>query len=189
MVGMNERGVAVSGMSADGMTAIPDPRRPLLGYPHLLRVVLDHAATVGEAVELIGRYTWSHAGGGHLMLADASGASAVVEFLGDRVAVVRGAAGWQVATNTGLSGRTIAELRAACGRFDRAWTRLTAAAGVVSAGEAMALLAEIAMDGTLVTASSSVLDLTSRELHLVVGRRWDEVHRFALDRPPGPPTP
>jgi hypothetical protein len=38
------------------------------------------------------------------------------------------------------------------------------------------------MDGTLVTASSIVFDLTAQELHLVVGRRYGGVRRFPLTR-------
>ena len=182
LVGMNERGVAVSGMSADGMTDVPDPRRPRLAYSHLLRLVLDHAGTVSEAVELIGRYAWEHAGGDHLMVADAAGEAAIVEFLGDRVAAFRDPRGWQVATNTSVAGRSPELLRAACGRYDATWRTLAANAGTTSPEQAMALLARIAMDGTLVTASSSVFNLSTRELHLVVGRRWSEVHRFALLR-------
>jgi hypothetical protein len=46
-------------------------RYPLVGYGRLLRLVLDHAASVDEAVELIGRYGWLHASGGHVMVAEA----------------------------------------------------------------------------------------------------------------------
>lgn len=90
--------------------------------------------------------------------------------------------GWQVATNTGVTGRSPQQLRTACGRFDRAWATLARGGGYLSVGESMALLSALAMNDTLVTASSSVFDLTARELHLVVGRRYGEEHRFQLAR-------
>ena len=160
-----ERGVAgalrdVGGRHGGGSR---DPRRPLLAYSHLLRLVLDHAGTVAEAVESIGRYAWEHAGGDHLMVADASGDAAIVEFLGNRVAAVGAGRGWQVATNTSVTGRSPEQLRAGVLAATTPRGTLAATAGTTSPEQAMAPLARIAMDGTLVTASSSVFNLSTRE--------------------------
>ena len=180
IVGMNEKGVAVSGMSADGMEAVADPRRPVLGYGHLLRLVLDHAASVEEAVELIERVSWARARRNHLMVADASGETAIVEFHGDLTLAFRSRGAWRVATNTSVRGRREVELRLLCPRFALASNALAARDGAFSAGEALRLLSALRMEGDLVTASSSVWNLTSREVRLVVARRYGEVHAFGF---------
>lgn len=185
VVGMNEKGVAISGMSADRMEAVADPRRPLIGYGHVLRLVLDHAASVDEAIELVERVSWSHAGGDHLMIADASGRSAIVEFHDDRTLAFPSRSAWRVATNTSVWGRQDADLRLLCRRYAHASKALEAKNGDLSTSDALRLLASLRMEGTLVTANSSVWNLTAREVRLVVARRYGEVHTFVLGKPKG----
>ena len=72
-----------------------------------MRLVLDQAATVGEAVAIFRRTAIDFSGGPplHYMVADASGDSAVVEYVDGRVRVIpRGERPFQAMTNFVLTG-------------------------------------------------------------------------------------
>ncbi|MDZ5442957.1 carcinine hydrolase/isopenicillin-N N-acyltransferase family protein [Micromonospora sp. 4G57] len=99
--GMNERGLAVGLAADDRATARPVPGRPTAGSVRILRLVLDNAATVDEAIGVFERYNLDFAGGPplHYLLADATGASAVVEFVDGRLRAQRGRGRWQALTN------------------------------------------------------------------------------------------
>ncbi len=88
--GMNEKGLAVSvNMIQDSATINQDTGKPDITTTTAVRLLLDKAGTVEEAVELIGRYDM-HASMGmmvHLAIADAFGKSVVVEYIGNEMAV------------------------------------------------------------------------------------------------------
>jgi len=91
MDGVNEAGLCVADLEVNegGMKAV-DTEKPDLTVTTAIRLLLNHAATVEEAVELLGQYD-IHASGGishHLAISDASGASVSVEFVDGEMVVV-----------------------------------------------------------------------------------------------------
>ena len=175
---MNERGLAV-GLAADDSGSVrPDPAKPTVGGVRILRLVLDHAASVAEALTLLGRYNLDFDGGPalHYLLADASGASAVVEFVAGRLRVVAGTRPWQALTNIRLT-----DVDEAARRADRRYgviaTTLTRAGGRVDWSGAMALLRDVAQPHTRWSVS---YELATGSVHLVTGQRWAQVHDFRL---------
>ncbi|WP_446215410.1 linear amide C-N hydrolase [Micromonospora sp. IBHARD004] len=104
--GMNERGLAVGLAADDRAIARPVPGRPTVGSVRILRLVLDNAATVDEAIGVFDRYNLDFAGGPplHYLLADATGASAVVEFVDGAMRAHRGRGAWQALTNVPVVG-------------------------------------------------------------------------------------
>ncbi|MER7893863.1 linear amide C-N hydrolase [Micromonospora sp. NPDC094482] len=104
--GMNERGLAVGLAADDGARAARDPGKPTVGSVRILRLVLDRAATVDEAVGVFTAHNLDFDGGPplHYLLADASGASAVVEFVDGEMRVERGRGDWQALTNVPVAG-------------------------------------------------------------------------------------
>nr|MDE7300058.1 linear amide C-N hydrolase [Lachnospiraceae bacterium] len=88
--GMNEKGLAVSvNMIQDSATIDQDTEKPDLTTTTAVRLLLDKAGTVEEAVELLGQYDM-HASMGmmiHLAVADAAGNSVVVEYIGNEMVV------------------------------------------------------------------------------------------------------
>ena len=82
--GMNEKGLCVADlMAGDNAPAGQDTDKPDLTTSTAIRLLLDRAATVDEAVELLKQYDMHHSIGAahHLSLADATGRSAVVEYI------------------------------------------------------------------------------------------------------------
>ena len=83
--GVNEKGLAVAVlMLPEERPPGPDTGRTPIQTTLAVRLLLDRAATVDEALELLDRYEMHHAIGSafHLHVADASGASAVIEWDG-----------------------------------------------------------------------------------------------------------
>ena len=91
MDGINEAGLCVADLEVNegGMEAV-DTEKPDLTVTTAIRLLLNRAATVEEAVELLRQYD-IHASGGishHLAISDASGASVSVEFVDGEMVVV-----------------------------------------------------------------------------------------------------
>ena len=88
--GMNERGLAVSvNMIEDSDTIEQNTEKPDLTTTTAIRLLLDKAADVDEALELLGQYDL-HASMGmmvHFALADAEGRSVAVEYVDNKMTV------------------------------------------------------------------------------------------------------
>lgn len=88
--GMNEEGLAVSvNMIQDTEVIDQNTEKPDITTTTAVRLLLDQAGTVEEALELLGQYDL-HASMGmtvHLAIADASGDSVAVEYIGNEMIV------------------------------------------------------------------------------------------------------
>jgi hypothetical protein len=177
--GMNEAGLVV------GMAAVPDggmvfdEDKPTIDSVMVIRMILDGAATVEEAVEIIKSYNIDMGGGPplHYLIAEKSGRSALVEFSRGEIQVMENTQDWQLATNFLLS-ETEGYPGAQCWRYDVISTTLTSAKGVISPGEAMDLLSAAAQDSTQ---WSVVYRLTEGEIWVVMGRDYDRVYKFDFE--------
>lgn len=88
--GMNEKGLAVSvNMIQDSATINQDTEKPDITTTTAIRLLLDKAKTVEESLELLKQYDMHSSMGMmvHLAVADASGESAVVEYIGNEMVV------------------------------------------------------------------------------------------------------
>lgn len=88
--GMNEKGLAVSvNMIQDSASIHQDTEKPDITTTTAIRLLLDRAATVEEALKLLGEYDM-HASMGmmvHFALADTTGRSVAVEYVDDEMVV------------------------------------------------------------------------------------------------------
>lgn len=184
MDGMNEHGLAVSQMAVPTASLIVDPDKPTLDSLGVIRLVLDHARTVDEAIDLVGGINIDWEGGPtlHYLFTDANGDSAVVEFIGGEMVVTREDTPWQVATNFNLYGIDPEQRPAHCWRYAQAQETLADSGGQLSGAAFRDLVASIAGDwGDAETMWSVIYNLTSGEIEVVMGRRFDEVDRFVLE--------
>jgi len=168
-------------MYAPGETAA-DPRLANVTLYHIIRIVLDYAADLDEAVALIRNFNNGNGGSQHYLVADGSGCSAVIEYKHGDIVVVRNREPWQVATNTPIAGVSEESLRRECWRYDVASRLLEQKKGRLSMKLAMDVMNKISMTETPETILSSVYNLNSGELHLVVGRDFKNVLTFRLQR-------
>ncbi len=177
--GMNEQGLVV-GMSAVDAQKMPyDPQKQTIGQLKVIREMLDHAATVDEAIAIMDQYNIDMSDVPiHYLIASAAGESAVVEFYQGERRVFRNENPWQVSTNFLLS-PTFPSLRGQCWRYDLIDRRLSELGGRISAREAMELLQRSSQD---TTQWSVVYRMTGGEVEIVMGRDYTgEVHKFVLE--------
>ncbi len=172
--GMNECGVAI-GQNAVPRRKIPkDPNRPTLLNSQLLRLVLDYAKDVNEAISLIRGYNAEFIVPVHFHIADASGESAIVEYTDGKIVVVRQENPWQVSTNFLISEKNKPD----CWRYKLVNETLRKVEGKILQEEAMRVLAEAKLDHTV---WSVVYNLSTGQIRLAMGKDYEDVHSFKLE--------
>jgi hypothetical protein len=175
--GMNEHGLAV------GMAAVPesvppdDPDKETISSLAIIREMLDHARDVDEAVAIMESYNIAWSGGPplHYLIADASGRAVLVEFQAGRMIVIPNEAPYHLATN---HLRVTASGHGGCWRYATLDDRLTETEGRLAPQEAVALLEEVAQEGTQ---WSIVYGFSSGDVRVVMGREYSTIHTLHLD--------
>ena len=99
--GMNEHGLVVGMMAVSRADGVSDPQKVTLSGLQAIRLMLDYAKNVGQAIAVLQDYNVYFGGGVplHYLIADAAGNSAVIEFVSGEMIVIRNEEPWQVSTN------------------------------------------------------------------------------------------
>lgn len=99
--GMNEKGVCIALLAVPEVQMIDDPDKITLNTTTAIRLVLDKAATIDEAVELLRKYNIYFSGDVtcHFLIADATGKSVIVEYYDNGLQVVESDTDYQIASN------------------------------------------------------------------------------------------
>jgi len=99
--GMNEKGVAIALLAVPKTDLKSDPAKITLNTTTAIRLVLDKAANINEAITLLKRYNiyFSEEVGCHYLIADASGKSVLVEFWDGKLQTVTNNNNYQIASN------------------------------------------------------------------------------------------
>ena len=98
--GMNAHGLALVTFTASGTEVETDGKKIPLCYYSLYRGIIDRCKTVKEALEFLEHYTMSPANNySHFQIADASGDSAIIEYVGGEMKVLRSEKPYQVCSN------------------------------------------------------------------------------------------
>ncbi len=178
--GLNEQGFAVGMMAVPSAQPSRDPQKRTIGSLLIMRLMLDYARNVDEALSLLGDYNIDFGGGPplHYLIADRSGASAVVEFVDGKVSVLRNMDPWQVSTNFTLSGTSFPPDQAPCWRYQKAYDALSQAAGRISEEEAMSILADVSQSNTM---WSVIYSMSTGDIRCAIGRKYDQVKEFRLE--------
>ena len=172
--GMNEFGVAIAQNAVPRRNFPKDPNKPTLLNSQIVRLVLDHASNVDEAVNLIQQYNIDFANVWvHFHIADVSGNSVIVEYVNGGISIVRCEKNWQVSTNFLLSEPKQPD----CWRYEKASELLAEEQGDITEGQAMNILQGTSLDNTV---WSIVYNLRSGQINLALGKDYDYVHTFEL---------
>jgi hypothetical protein len=176
MDGINEKGLVMATANnaepPEYMFTDPYPGVPAIQEHHLFRVALETCATVDEVIALYASVRpWSQAAD-HLLVADATGRSAVIEFdLDRRTGVFRAMAGYQVLTNIAYH-MGFDYMTRNCRRFREATQ--VAEAGIDDLDDLAALMRSIRGPGA---GYMSLFDLRTRTMRLYLrqdfGTPWD----------------
>jgi len=179
--GMNEKGLAV------GMAAVPpgdmkfDPEKETVDELRVIREILDHAATVDEAITILGSYNIDMGNVPiHYLIAEGAsppGGSALVEFYRGEMVILRNDLPWQQATNF-LVASMNENPAGACQRYDLISERLSQAGGQINVQEALSLLSDVSQE---ITQWSVVYNMTDGSVHLVMGQDYETVHTVHIN--------
>jgi antitoxin component YwqK of YwqJK toxin-antitoxin module len=178
--GMNDHGLAVACMYVPGQF-VWNPGKATVNMYQIIRLVLDYAANVTEAIELFRNYNNINSRSQHYLVADASGQSAIIEYHDGDIVVIPNTEAWQVATNSLVTGQSNQSLCLDCWRFNTAYERLKNQNGPFTWKQAMGILEDISMIGTPETISSTVYNLNRGQMFLSVGRNYQQIEQFKLD--------
>jgi predicted choloylglycine hydrolase len=177
--GINSQGLALGFASVADNGYVSPPGDALISS-FAYRYVLEHSANVEEAVRYLQtipiRFIPSTPAGviTHVMLADKTGDSAVVEFLPEGVVVSRSETLYQVMTNNLWANR---EERESCWRYCLAVDSLESAVGSSNISSLMSLLSELRGS----TQYSVIYDLEDQTLRLSLGSQdYSEEYEFSL---------
>lgn len=181
--GVNERGLAIASMAIfDGGETRIEPFKATLKGSQMIRLVLDYAASVPEAIALFENYNNSSAFGSHYLLADAAGRSAIIEYPGGNLDVIRSREPWQVATNFIVGHDAPEAVMRQCWRYQKAYQALKASRGSVSPQGAMNILQSISSPDGHATQWSVVYGLATGDVLLSVARNYGELKKFKIKK-------
>jgi Acyl-coenzyme A:6-aminopenicillanic acid acyl-transferase len=178
--GMNEYGLVIGmALVTDGSIedVTYDLTRPITTPLGIIRLMLDHARNVDEAVELFKQYNVDFSGAImiHYLLADPSGKAVLLEFHKQELFQLYNNDPWHLATN---HLRCIATGDGNCWRYHILSDHLTASQGQLDTASAMQLLSDIKQTSTQ---WSVVYNMNTGDVNVVVGTNYDTVHTFHLD--------
>jgi hypothetical protein len=177
--GMNECGVAVGAMGVPHVDGGNDPNKETLGISCLMRQILDHASSVNEAIALTEQHNvvFTYGPKVHLLISDAAGNSAIVEFLDGSAKVVKSSGPFQACTNFVMSGLSVEQALKSCWRYNTANTTLQGLQGRVTSEQAMELLKKVSQNDTI---WSTVFGQSTGKIQLAMGKDYEHVYEFSL---------
>ena len=152
-----------------------------INIPQLFRLMLDYAKDVESALSLMEKYNITRntrAIPSHLLIADANGNSAVIEFKNGKRYILRNRLPWQVSTNFIISDVTVADRKVICWRYSKASNMLEKVNGNLSGEDAMNVLKNVAQVNTT---WSAVYNMTTKEIFITLGKNYKKVFRFDLE--------
>ena len=181
MDGVNEAGLCVADLEVnEGGMKETDTEKPDLTITTAIRLLLNRAATVEEAVALLKQYD-IHASGGishHLAISDASGASVSVEFVNGEMVVVE----TDCITNFNLAnGDTAAGGESAKERYELLCAVYQEKNGILTATEVKTALSQVSKaEGEWKTQWSIVYRQDTRTLEYYFHAAYEEPLSFSV---------
>lgn len=183
--GMNEKGLAIASLAVPEAEAPYYSDKVTLNTTTAIRLVLDNAATVEEAVDLLRQYNiyFSNGIACHYLIADASGHSAIVEYINQELCIVETDEEYQIASNfIAYDGLNIGEGFTEFERYDKVQNAIEVNEGMLEAEGAIQLLVDIGIfDGDIDKLQWSVLyNLTTGDGEIFANRKMDNIIEFHL---------
>lgn len=179
MDGMNECGLAIATNSVESFIDY-DSTKVTIGSSTALRMMLDYAKTVDEAVELLKKFNLHFSGGQSLnyMISDATGKSVIVGFLGSKMEITENKNSWQVVTNFRVPAFEDEEVaKKGCARYKRIFEGLNEKNGKVSPNDSMNLLRKVAQPNTT---WSVVYDKSTGDIKVAAHSDYSKIYNFKL---------
>ncbi|MCY6483029.1 linear amide C-N hydrolase [Clostridium aestuarii] len=200
--GVNECGVAMALLKVPYSRSPEDPSKVSILFTSAIRLVLDYAKNLNEAIELLKQFNIKPitlANGKlvqvHYLISDALGDSAIIEFVDGEMKVIRDTEIWQAVTNFNIYKYKHGEGVEGTGidRYQLACDILRSKNGIVTINEALNILnsvkgptandfkASIASNNKIhQTCWSCVYNLSEINLNLVLGTKFGKVIKMNI---------
>ena len=173
--GMNEKGLVVT-MAAIPYANPPSDKEKSVGEIEAIRLLLDYAANVDEAIELLSGYNVLMADPPiHYLVADSNGESVIIEFIDNDMKTYR-STDYGIITNFITTGLNL-PIDSPCNRYNTVYSGLLEG-GVISKEIVFNLLDNSSQSNTI---WSCVYDIENRTVHIVMGRNFESVYSFSLE--------
>ena len=194
MDGLNEAGLAAAILEIKAKATRQSTGRTPITPPVAVRAILDSCATVDEALTLLSAYDMRDLlfTNYHYQLADARGNTAIVEYVGGEMHVIRpeSAGGCLALTNFFLTEGGDNRREMGRDRFETIRDTLERGRGEMTEAEAMALLQRCElcyhhkwMPHMVTTVWSAVYNCTERTMELCAGMEHSRLWRFSPTEP------
>ncbi|MCL1786430.1 MAG: carcinine hydrolase/isopenicillin-N N-acyltransferase family protein [Defluviitaleaceae bacterium] len=185
MDGMNAKGVAIAAVFVPQAEPPHDPSKTKINQLNAMRLVLDKATSVAEAINLLGQHNIFFEVGAFVQyhIADASGRSVIVGFAGGEIVVTEVPEAYQVCANFAAYNPEICAGVCEFERYDKAKTKLEAHNGILTDAQAIDLMAEIGAfnEGQFDLQWSVMYNLTTLEGVIFANRKKDDLNHFNLE--------
>ncbi|MGO9108781.1 MAG: carcinine hydrolase/isopenicillin-N N-acyltransferase family protein [Thermoguttaceae bacterium] len=166
MDGVNRYGVAVSDMSVHPAEPPVNPNHPAIILSTLERLILDYAHNADKAVDLVRAFNVHFVvTPEHLMVADASGRSRIIEFIDGNIRVTPAEGPWQICTNDIVWRKSELERTNSCSRYRTGSEAAKKLGGVVGYADARRVARSMSVANW--TMWTSVYNLTTGEAHVL----------------------
>ena len=179
MGGINEHGLVVENPGVRPATVKPINGKEFVFQTYLIRMILDHAKNVEEAVDLADKYLpfdlEANSVNAHLFIVDATGKSVVLEYGQNGWERTYGDKSWQVLTNKPVYNVPDQKLREQCWRYKSLATALDQAKGEVAWKPGLKMLQAVSQNGTT---WSVVYSWPTKELHFSAYQKWDIIYHM-----------
>lgn len=184
--GVNEKGVAIALLAVPEIDYSNDENKVTLNTTTAIRLVLDKAADVEQAVELLENYNIYFSAGVncHYLIADASGNSVIVEYWDGKMQTVTVAKDYQIASNfIAYNDLNIGDGYDEFERYNKVKERIESNGGMLSEEQAIDLLKEIGCyyNGEDKLQWSVIYNLTTLEGKIFAHRNTDNIIDFKLE--------
>ena len=188
--GVNDKGLAVGVLQLQAPATAQETGKADVGTTLAIRAMLDNCATVDEAIEFLKSVDMYAAAKGcyHFQIADATGKSVVVSYVGNDMIVTEAADGFIAATNFYLHDVPFEYEKQGEDRYEILEKTLKEKKSVLTLDEGMDLLNAARITGTdpdekgrvYSTQWSAIYDLTNSALRLCADMNYDEVHVYEV---------
>ncbi|MBR6568536.1 MAG: linear amide C-N hydrolase [Clostridia bacterium] len=194
MDGINEKGFACGILEIKTKATKQNTGKKPIITTVALRAVLDKCATVDEAIELFASYDMHDSIfiNYHYQLADAEGNSAIIEYVDNKMHVIRQEKKEEclALTNYFLTPGGDNHDGRGMDRYEKIKATLAEADGIITEDEAMHLLSNVVLNyqhkrlkHQVITLWSAVYNCSKKEVLLCAGMDYDKKYRLSVDAP------
>jgi len=185
MDGMNAKGVGIASVFIPKSEAPFDPNKVKIDQCNAIRLVIDKAASVDEAIDLLGQYNIIFEFNIYVQyhIADASGRSVIVNFTDGEIRITEVSEPYQVCANFAANNPEIRGGVCEFERHDKAKSKLEANGGILTDAQAIDLMEEIGAfnEGQFDLQWSVMYNLTTLEGVIFANRNKSNLIHFNVE--------